>query len=326
MCNKLGYEVSVYDDGTQFLERLLFFKKHRSNKGRFHFRIRQRLIHLIKDIRLVRKLKQADLVILSECIPNAYWRGLFGIEELRKVVRKPICLYEVYYLGNSDTHTNLLKFNRHHDVNRYDWNFSVSAVTEKKGVPSLTLKWSVIGLDLHDTGLQPCKKEFIALLDFAQPGFEDERKMQLDALEELNIKTILLEGEYSMAEIREQYKAAAVLFIQFPEAFGMPIAECLSTGTNILLPDINWAMSWRKENESGEHYLPSCFTKYDSAVDLKEKLTRMRETFDSHQTPLQTNAVFMDHYGSFFNGDPASLETAVQHMLTAKDTSKKVHY
>ncbi len=268
--------------------------------------------YYFQDRKLLKKLADYDIIILSECIPNAYLRGYYDIESLRKITGRPVCLYEVYYLGNSNTHTRILKEGNHHGIERFDWNFSVSGITEKKETPSPDLKWSVIGLNLAYTGLAPQgKEEFIVLVDFEQEGFEESRKEQLEVLRELNIKTIVLDGRYSIEEIRTLYKKAAVLLVQFPEAFGLPIAECLACGTCIMVREAFWAMSWRKQVPgTSELYLPECFIQYGSRAGLKEELLKFKNGYHRVQTPLAIYKSFIENYPEFFYGDIAAVEKA----------------
>ena len=199
MLRKNGYTADIYYDGIGLLSRLFSIFKPIYNQIRLHYRIRQKIRFLTKDRKLIKKLKTYDLIVLSECIPNAYWRGYYAIEELKVRTCRPIALYEVYYLGNSIFQYNELVKGHHHGLERFDWNFSVSEITEKKLIPSYLNKWSVVGLNLTCTGLVVREKEeFIVVVDFEQVGYEESRKDQLEVLAQLGIKTISLEGSYSL--------------------------------------------------------------------------------------------------------------------------------
>ncbi|MBS1665940.1 MAG: hypothetical protein JST58_01045 [Bacteroidetes bacterium] len=314
MLESLGYESAIFYEGSSMLGRLFPLRKKIYNQIRLHFRIRTKLRYFFRDRALIRQLAQYDIIVLSECIPNAYWRGYYAIEELRARIRKPICLYEVYYLGTSIKYSQELMAGHHHGLERYDWNFSITDTTEKQEQPSPEKKWSVIGLDLSHTGLEPqVKNEFIVLVDFLQAGFEESRKMQLEVLAELGIKTIALEGSYRMEEIRELYKKASVLMVQFPEAFGLPMAECLSTGAYIMVPDPFWAMAWRKKDEhSSDFYLPSFFVQYQGRAGLREKLWAMSRDYDPLVSPQWVSQSFKEAYPHFYSGDLGSLNQAIE--------------
>lgn len=316
MLNQLGIESEVIYEAPGLLMRLFSLGTSLRFPIKFHYRLRRKLAHWAQDKRLLSKLCSFDLVILSECIPNAFWKGYYDIEGLKKRVNKPVALYEVYYIGNSDKQVRDLQAGHDHDVSRFDWYLSISPTTEVTGIPSASKRWNNIGLNIAYTGLAPVeKKEFTVLIDFAQPGFEKERAEQLEVLKELNIPFIELKGQYSFEEIRSLYKKASVLMVQFPEAFGLPIAECLSTGASIMLPNEFWAMSWRLNKEQGEGYfLPDCFITYHSKEEMKEKLMTMRNGYHPVETPKSVFDTFIRHYPDFYYGNISSLDAAIKHI------------
>jgi hypothetical protein len=311
---KLGHTADIYYEATGMLGRIFPLHKRIFNKIRMHFRIRQKLSYYKKDRDLLQQLKGYDLLIFSECIPNAYFRGYYAIEELRDFIKKPIALYEVYYLGNSNTHTRMLQENNHHGVERYDWNFSVSGIAERQLEPGDERKWSVIGMNLEYSGLTVQeKKEFLVLVDFEQEGFEESRREQIALLKELGIKYISLEGRYPMQEIRELYKRASAILIQFPEAFGLPIAECLACGTAVLVRENYWAMSWRKPKQgSEEYYLPACFSVYGNNAGLKSRLIELKQNFHPVNSAREIAEVFLKEYPEFYYGRGQELERALE--------------
>jgi hypothetical protein len=313
LCNEIGVESKIFFNGTGMLSRLFgLFEKTRFNNN-FQFRARQKYFHLIRDFKLIRELRSYDLIILSECIPNAYWRGFYDIEKLKKLIKKPIALYEVYFLGNSVTHTQMLKQQNHFGIERFDWNFSISEITELRSFPNNLSRWSTIGLNLEDSNLK-CenKDEIIALVDFEQDGFIESMKEQIEILEMFpKIKIINLKGSYSMEEIRTLYKSASLFFIQFPEAFGVSIAECLSTGCMVVIKEINWAMSWRLQNQFGIEYLPECFFAYENKNNLYEFLKNFTKNFDSTNTPKKTHDIFLKYYSNFYYGNPHQLKKSI---------------
>ena len=325
MLGQLGYDSAIFYEGTSMLGRLFPLHKKIFYQIRFHYRLRMKLKYFFKDRALIRQLAHYDIIILSECIPNAYWRGYFAIEELRDKIRKPICLYEVYYLGTSPRYLQELAagHHHHHGLERFDWNFSVSDIGERQEQPMPEKKWSVIGLDLSHTGLQPQpKNEFMVLVDFLQAGYEESRKMHLEVLAELGIKTISLEGRYPMEEIRQLYRKASVLMVQFPESFGLPIAECLSTGAYIMVPDPFWAMAWRKKEEgTGNLYLPSFFVQYQDREDLKEKLLELNKSWDPIASPERLSKSFKETYPHFYNGDKNEIQLALDQIIPARTSS-----
>lgn len=312
-CREIGIQAEVFTQGSSVLSRLfnIFEKTHYSRK--FTFKIRQKIYYAIHDFLFLEQLKKYDLLIISDCIPNVYLRGYYNIERLKKIIKKPVALYEVYYLGNSITHTEFLRKNNHHSISRYDWNFSISSISEIRNKPSAYLHWSAIGLNLFASHLKPIpKKEIIAVVDFEQLGYSEERQLQLSVLRKFpSIKIISLDRSYTIDEIRNIYKSASLFLVQFPEAFGVSIAECLSFGCMIILKQIDWAMSWRLLNEEDKEYLPDCFYVYQNQYQLEEFLLKFVERFNTDNISQKVFDRFIDHYPSFYYGDANKLKESL---------------
>lgn len=280
-------------------------------------RLLQRIKHYRDDMLLLKQLRSFDVLVLSECIPNAFWRNWFAIEELKRRVKRPVVLYEVYYLGNAPT--QMLQLQKAADCleERFDWHFSVSPVTEIR-VPEQK-PWSCIGLNLVHTGLAPvAKKEFTAVVDFPHTGYEACRALQLKVLAELGIKTICLDGNYSISEIREIYKEATVYFMQSTESFGLPIAECFASGAVVFAASSSWPMSWRLDESPeihGEGTLgEELFYVYENEQDLREKLQQLLMEYDLAQTPARVFGQFLKIYPQYYYGRPSVLKKALANL------------
>jgi hypothetical protein len=315
-CKEIGIETDVFTQGSSLLSRLFGIFENTYYSKNLSFKIRQKLVYAFRDFLFIQKLKKYDLIVLSECIPNAYLKGFYDIEKLKKKTRKPIALYEVYYLGNSITHTNFLKNNNHHNLFRYDWNFSISTIAEIRNKPSFHLKWSTIGMNLHSDQLKPFKKkELIAIVDFEQEGYSEERLLQLSVLSKFtSIRVISLEKKYTTEEIRELYKSASLFFVQFPEAFGVSIAECLAFGCMIVLKQMDWAMSWRLLDAADKEYLPDCFYVYENMDKLETFLSKFVQKFSSCDTSQEVFDIFLKEYPTFYFGDADSLKESLVHI------------
>lgn len=311
----LGFNVELFF-ATDLLRRLRSisyldfhpFFKYLKEKVKYYF----------KDHFLLKKLSSYDVIILSECIPNAFWRNHYAIEELRLRARRPIILYEVYYLGNAPTQVQKLKSANESLFERYDWHLSVSAVTEIR--VSEEKPWSCIGLNLAHTGLYPSvKKEFIAIVDFPQKGYEYFRSIQLKVLKELGIKTICLDGNYSIPEIRSIYKEATVYFMQSAEAFGLPLAECFACGAVVFTPCTSWPMSWRLDKDPqihGEGTLgEGIFRLYSDEEDLRSQLLELLQNYDLAQTPQWVFSRFTEIYPHYYYGRPEVLKNILNNLI-----------
>lgn len=307
-----GAEVVILYD-IHFLNRLVSYKK---SKLSFHFWLQKKITHWFSDQQIIKSLKKMDAVVISECIPNGFWKHLYNVEKLKSILQKPVFIYEVYYLRNAPTQIAALQKNKDALLERYDGHLFVSPVTEIR--EKKTSNAFCIGLMAKTWELQPQpKNELIALVDFVQPGYERYREMQINVLIKAGIPFISLERRYTIEEIRDTYRRVSIFFLQFPEAFGLPILECLCSGAQIFTPDSSWPMSWRLDTEPevhGKGQLPSCFTVYADEVDLLHKLLLIKENYNLKETPLTVFNNFIENYPSYYEGNTEELNRALDYI------------
>lgn len=269
-----------------------------------------RLKYLYLDNKLFESLKISDAVIICSTIPYAFLGNTYNIEKLKtKIKNKPIFYYGVRYIKDCPSQLEKLKSLNNASVEKFDWHLTVaSAVSTEKNPVS---PWTQIGLNLKCTGLRPNeKKEFIAIVDFERKGYEHYRQNQIQALNELGIPFISLEKSYTIKEIREIYKKAAIYFIQSSESFGVPIAECFSCGSYVFTPDSKWPMAWRlneKAENNKPNSLPECFVVYNDRKDLKNKLITLRDNYNLEKTPKKVFDTFYKNYPRFYDGNRDAL-------------------
>jgi len=318
MLLRLNVHVDIHWDTIATIGRLkpfeiLFMDQKLNWNGKLGFLINKLRYYFI-DSSVIKTLNTYSAIVLCECIPNAFWKSYLPVEKLRALLPSvPIILYEVYYLGNSPTQMEKLADTKDASIDRYDWHLSVSEITEIRS--SSIHPWSFVGLDIEHTGLRPVEKnEFIAVVDFEQKGYETYRKEQIEILNELNIETIVLEKRYNMTEIREIYKKACIFFIQFPEAFGLPIAECFSTGAYVFTPNSGWPMSWRLDKNPKIHgpgTLPEVFQVYKNINDLRYKLSNIQMTYDLKKEPFRIFDIFRENYPFYYQGNLEELRKVI---------------
>jgi hypothetical protein len=263
------------------------------------------------DAKTLKKLKEYDVIVLSECCPEAFYKNSLGIEYLRRKLRKPIALYEVFFLENSPYQVAPLEAAGHFLASRYDWHFASADITEFRALPSDERRWSRIGLRIAKSNLRHGSKSgFLALVDFPQPGNERFRADQIRALTELGIEFLELRqsGRYSIHEIREIYNQTSVFFIQHMESFGVSIAEALAAGNQIFSPSDAWPMAW-KVGDGNE--LPSVFTVYEGFHQLKERLAAFKLAWNRQETPARVFSDFIRIYPHYYFGEPQSLKLAL---------------
>lgn len=294
------------------LNNLVSFKDSEVN---FHFWLKNKIIGYFKWLSLLKVLRKYDAIVISEFIPNGFLRRLYNIEKFKKLVKVPVLFYEVYYLGNAPTQVNLLKNQKGDGLfEKYDFHLSVSDLTEIK-VP-ISMNWFPIGIYAKSWNLLPIpKKEIIAIIDFAHPGNEEYRKIQIRALQQFGIRYISLEKEYTVEEIRGIYQNGAIYFMQSSEAFGLPILECLCCGIQIFTPSSSWPMSWRLDENPTPHgigKLPSCFTIYQDEEQLVKELRMYKEKFHPLKTAQNVFHTFLQHYPFFYYGNVNELNRVIE--------------
>ena len=313
MLADLKIESKIFYDSIPMLMRLLpLSKKPKRWYNNLQFRIRNKFVHYRRDKRLIRELKKYDAIVISECYPNAFWRNYFAIEELKSVFGGPVISYTESPLDAAPLNKEKLLDKDDYSESIYDFNLFVTDVMETKIGPGE--RQAIAGNNLsHNTSLTLTeKKAFIAVVDFAQPGYEQYRQQQIQTLAKMGIQTIALEGRYPIEEIRKIYAQASVFFLSFPETFGLPIAECLACGAYIFTPNSAWPMAWRLDEHPvsmAPGILPDCFRVYNNEADLENKLRQIMETYDPKNTPSAVFHTFLEHYHKFYYGDKEALQS-----------------
>ena len=314
MLNKLNIENKIFHNSIPYLMRLLPLNKQPKRwKNNWHFRIRNKLKYFKDDLLLTKELKFYDIIILSECLPNGLWYNFLDIETLRKKLKKPVLYYCDGPLTSAPIHKKLLLEKGDYDNSRFDFNLFITNRIEIHA--EVEEKSQVIGLNIESQiGKETEKKEFFALLDFVHPGYEAYRFQQIEVLKKLNINYLELQGKYSPEAIRNLYKEASIFFLSFPETFGLPIAECLASGTKVFTPYSNWPMAWRLNKDImpwGPGELPSCFAVYENKNILEKILLREKDNYDLAISPKETKKCFIEHYPDYYYGNLDNLKKAL---------------
>ena len=286
------------------LKRLIPLNKPLRAKTSFHFRVKQKISNYVKDKSFFNTLKKYDAIIISECIPNGFWRGQYALDKFKKTINKPLGFLEVFFLDAAPNHIKALKENGDYLQQAYDFHLALSKVSYIKTETSEN-KFQV-GLNLKSQGLNRMKKkDFYILMDFRYPGNEELYKEQIQALKKANIPYKKLEGQYTIEEIRELYKNATAFVMQHYESFGLPIAECLSYGTKILTPDSSWPSAFRLENKP-EYYKPGkladCFKTFNNINEFITEVKSLQEGAKKDVSKDIFNS-FVNNYPSFYYGN-----------------------
>lgn len=293
----------IYDMG--FLRRLVPFSRTLRFKTNLHYRIQQKLINFFEDRKLVNRLKAFDAIVVCECIPNAFWRNYYDIERLKRIIKRPMGLYEVFFLESAPHFMEKLNKNNDYINNLYNFELAISRVSYTNC--ELSNRKFEIGLNLKSMGLEPQRKsKLTALLDFEWDGENKYINEQIKVLRELGVEFVQLKGTYAIEEIRELYKKCGIFFIQHFESFGLPISECLAYGAIVFTPNSGWPMAFRL-NKNLEVYgtgeLAECFVVYNGEDDLKLKLLKYIESFDTKKCHIKNFETYINNYPHFYNGN-----------------------
>lgn len=286
----------------------------------------------------VRKaIEDSDCVIIVAPVPGIFLNKKMFIEDFLRTnfPTKPIVAFITEHLltlghwyealsGGSSMLSKLGK-QRHHLLERFDWYLCVSQSGLRKK-PQADIPLTQIGINFDDGSLFPEQNnDFLALIDFKRSRYNKHLKMQLSAIKRTNTKYLILEGKYTIDEIRAIYRKTSVYFIAHLESFGYPIVELQACGAYIATPYDFWCCGHFRDliydDFSITEHLTANFLTYDADEDfLCELLIYAKKNFD----PLRNRKNFMENYNLFFYGDIEALKQFVS-KLENKSISSTSH-
>lgn len=246
----LGHEVIILYDGNYWLSEVSLLKTFlgdvyklvqniRYHKQKYFLRFWNMLFF---KKRYYKDITNADCLIIVDNCPNVYYRNQISrVEDLRMVYNGPIVNYDLHYLPNQGWYSMIIEQDsQNFGLDRFDWYLPASLVTEYAIPRNIPQIYNCIGFDLQSIDLYPEQTDFLAVLDFEHKGYEKERKIQIEALEQAGIKYICLKGRYTRSEIREIYRKCSIFFTSVRESFSMPVIEVQLCGGLIATPYEKW--------------------------------------------------------------------------------------
>ena len=243
------------------------------------------------------------MIIISECYANLFWRNYLNIEILRKNSKAKIVSYSDGPLNAAPLHKKRWINENDFDETRFDYNLFVTDKIEQKN--ALKSNQFKVGIKLTELfKFKSIESNFQVLFDFDQEGFEEEREYQINVVESLGIRNTKLIGQYSNHEIRKIYSQNNLLFLSFPETFGLSIAEALYYGCKIMIPNRSWVMSWDLYEK-----LPNCFIEYN--IDNIEELLK-NEIINQNNSREKVQLEFIEKYPFFINGNTIELQKFIK--------------
>lgn len=222
MLDRIGAKADCFLHGMSWLETI---RQRRASR-------RHRAIAAVADV-WVRYLKRYDLIVVSDTIGAA--RDATLLAPLRTLGR-PLFFYEVFALSGSRHWLDRFPPSA---VSLFDAFLVSSAIHDDAPVPGPPI--FEVGLELLEAPTQRRDRPPLAMIDFERKGYEEDRRLQLDALGDVDMPHFSLQGEYTFREIVVEYERSAVAFLAFPEAFGVPIAQLQNQGSLIASPHRSWA-------------------------------------------------------------------------------------
>jgi hypothetical protein len=329
MFAQVGVASTVFYNGLDAIRDRSFPTKERTAGDRF--------LDAVSDWRLrtyVRTWRKYDALIIVGHNPVAFMRGFWNDDKLRAYLpNHPIILYDLVYLETRGEWKRWLHEGNpalgiptggHFGLERYDW-YLCSSVVSEHPTPRSEQPVSVIGLNLDDGSLRTGQqKDFVALLDFARDSHTNERQVQVQALQDANVKWIELRGSYSIAKIRSIYRECSAYFVAHRESFGLPICELQACGSAVFTPYADWCPShWMKDDMSvpGEGVFSNNFIVYNNDPAL---LTTKLRKFSSLYRPLQARETFLEKQPQLYYGDLSELKRFIN-LIESGDIDSNRH-
>ena len=266
------------------------------------------------------QLQECDCIIVVQNCPSAFYNSFKRVESLRKY-NKPVVNYDLHYLPNQGWYKKIKEQDPNNwGLERYDWYLPASIVTEYALPTAIPKIYSTIGFDIRKNSLFPEQKEFTALIDFARPGYEKERAIQIQALKETNTPYIELKGRYTTDDIRKIYRQANIYFFSCRESFGLPIIELQLCGCCIFTAFTKWAPAhFLNKNiyDAGNGTLGSNFHVYNNDLNLlKEQIQKLKKEYKA-ETVIEN---FKKEYPFYYSCNEAELSDFLQ-----KLENKEIH-
>lgn len=307
MIQKQGFEVEILHEIPFLMRALPLIEQPIRWEANFGFRIREKIKYFFHDFLLKKKLAKKDVIIISECFANLFWRNYLYIEVIRNITNAKIVSYTDGPLDSAPLHKKRWLNNYDRDEGFFDFNLFLTDKIERK-VPLKKNQYKIgVNLCISEEIIKSIvDNKFKILLDFEQIGFESERTFQKMFLLSQNILFTQLLGQYTNAQIRKIYSEHNILFLSSPETFGLSIGEALCLGCKIAIPDRNWVISWDIYDE-----LPYFFIIYNSE-NLYEILEKEKNV--SKEERLRVIKDFKSLYPDFIFGNDKNLEIFLHHL------------
>lgn len=334
MLARAGVESDLLYDGLDLLEAMPVRFKVPVQRG-----LQVAAARAVRDVlamrayrRFLSRVRHCQVIVIVAGLPHPYTRGTLKVEELRaKFPDTPIVLYDLFYLGTRGPWAKWIRDGNPekglppggYGLERFDWYLTASIESEVP-LPCAPQPISIIGVDLDDGSLRLDEKgEFKALLDFEYPPRMRERAVQILACEETGTAYEILNGHYSIDDIRAVYRSTSAFFLSMRESFGLPICEVQACGAYVFTPYANWAPAhWIKPDPHarGAGKLSQNFVVYENDKEtLKNELLRIKSSYDA----TQVVRIFGAAHRRYFHGDDDALRDFLRRVEAGEIHSRR---
>lgn len=307
---RMGHNVILYDAGNYWLSKTSILRTIVSDIYKYLTNLkegRKLFVPKLKDIcffnlRHKKEIMESDCIIVVDNCPNVYYKdNVSRIEEIREYYDGPIVNYDLHYMPSQGWYGMIKQKNiNNFGLERFDWYLPASVVTEFAVPKSLPHIYNCIGFDLRSEDLYPEQAEFLAVLDFAREGKEEERSIQIAALKATQTKYICLNGKYTRKEIRSIYRRCNLYFTSTRESFSLPVLEVQLCGGMIATPYAKWLPAHFVDKDIysiGEGNLGSNFIVYDNCQSkLEKQIIQLKQSFNAQRNVEN----FKTEYPSYF--------------------------
>lgn len=330
-----GHECIVYHHGIYWLQehnlfKMFFLDIYRlfrnliAGKSNLYIYRFWNLLTFMNKKRKYELINCDCIIVVQNCPTIFYHKALPRIEKfLRIKYDKPIINYDLHYMPNQGWYKKIIENEKsNYGLERFDWYLCASIVTEFALPSNIPQIYSNIGFNIGSKDLYPEQEEFLALLDFVRPGYEKERKIQIQALKETNTNYIELSGKYTTEEIRKIYRKSNMYFLAVRESFGLPILELQLCGCYIFTPYSKWAPAHfinKDLHKAGSGLLGDNFFIYDNDIDkLKEQILFLKKSFNADKVISNLRK----DYPTYYSYDKSQFSDFIKKLQAGKINSK----
>jgi hypothetical protein len=336
-----GIDVELLEEGTDFIwllnqkrsKQLVVLLKN--TLKRVLFKKRDIKINVLKFFAIQKSIKKSEILVYCSHLPHSFYCDK-AIEKIRQKSNVKIFNFDLHYYLNMNDHVEYLRrYNSQFDV-IFDGYLYVSDVTYWSLPDQIYKSRYKIGISLMNNlsyDFNPkMDRKFSVVVDFLREDIDIKYRAvyenQIATLKKLNIPFYLLEGKYSINEIRDLYKKCVIFFTCAHESFCLPVIENQLLGNKIVTPTNLWLQAHmiKDSRQDGIARLGSNFLVYDFNVEKLEKILIEEKTlFEQNKEDYSRKVVenFKIEYPTYFDFEDGEVEKFLKENGKYNNSNKK---